>query len=72
MNAVAIKFSRNADSAYHRTKMAEFANYYMVVRRSPDKLQLQLQLVREWNRPYSTISRKAQEANSGHPTEARR
>ena len=69
MNAVATRFGGTADSAYRRIKMAELASYYMVVPRSPEKLQLQL--VNEWSRPYSTIWITAQEANIGHPTVAR-
>jgi hypothetical protein len=38
----------------------------MVVPSSPDKLQLQL--VNTWDRPFSSVWIKAQEANIGHPT----
>lgn len=69
MNAVATRFGGTADSAYRRIKMDELASYYMVVPHSPEKLQLQL--VGEWSRPYSTVWITAQEANIGHPTVAR-
>jgi Bacterial Ig-like domain (group 2) len=69
MRAVATRFGGTADSAYHRIKMVELASYYMVVPHSPDKLQLQL--VNEWSRPFSTVWITAQEANIGHPTATR-
>jgi hypothetical protein len=70
MNAVATRFGSSRDSAYHRIKMFELASYYMVVPHSPEKLQLQL--VNEWSRPFSTVWITAQEANIGHPTVVRR
>jgi len=69
MNAVATRFGGTRDSAFHRIKMIELASYYMVVPHAPDKLQLQL--VNEWSRPFSTVWITAQEANIGHPTVAR-
>ena len=59
-------FGGSTDSAYHRIKMAELASYYMVVPSTPDRLALQL--VNMWDRPYSSIWLRAQEANIGHPT----
>jgi hypothetical protein len=69
MNSVKTRLGGSADSAFHRIKMIELASYYMVVPHSPDKLQLQL--VNEWSRPFSTVWITAQEANIGHPTAAR-
>lgn len=69
MNSVKVRLGGGADSAFHRIKMFELASYYMVVPHSPDKLQLQL--VNEWNRPFSTVWITAQEANIGHPTATR-
>jgi hypothetical protein len=57
------------DSAYHRVKMGELASYYMVVPPTPDRIALQL--VNTWDRPFSSIWLKAQEANIGHPTGVR-
>jgi hypothetical protein len=57
------------DSSYHKMKLAELASYYMVVPKSPDRIALQL--VNMWDRPYSFLWLKAQEANIGHPTGAR-
>lgn len=57
------------DSAYHRVKMGELASYYMVVPPTPDRIALQL--VNMWDRPFSSIWLKAQEANVGHPTGVR-
>ena len=57
------------DSAYHLVKLSELASYYMVVPSSPDRIALQL--VNMWDRPYSSLWLKAQEANIGHPTGAR-
>ena len=59
-------FGGSTDSAFHRIKMAELASYYMVVPSTPDRLALQL--VNMWDRPYSSIWLRAQEANIGHPT----
>jgi hypothetical protein len=70
MSGVASRLGGSRDSAFHRMKMVELASYYMVVPHSPDKLQLQL--VNEWNRPFSTVWITAQEANIGHPTVVRR
>jgi hypothetical protein len=70
MSAVSVRFGSRSDSAYHRIKMVELASYYMVVPHSPEKLQLQL--VNEWSRPFSTVWITAQEANIGHPTAVRR
>jgi hypothetical protein len=70
MSGVATRLGGGRDSAFHRMKMVELASYYMVVPHSPDKLQLQL--VNEWNRPFSTVWITAQEANIGHPTVVRR
>jgi hypothetical protein len=58
------------DGAYQRLKMSELASYYMVVPKSPDRIALQL--LNTWDHPYSQLWLKAQEANIGHPTEARR
>ena len=63
-------YAEDAESAYHRSKLAELASYYLVVPRSPDHLALQL--VNMWDRPYSSLWLRAQEANIGHPTEPRR
>lgn len=54
------------DGAFERIKMAELASYYMVVPATNDLLALQL--VNMWDRPYSQVWLKAQEANIGHPT----
>ena len=70
MSGVSGRLGGGRDSAFHRVKMAELASYYMVVPHSPDKLQLQL--VNEWSRPFSTVWITAQEANIGHPTVVRR
>ena len=70
MGGVAPRLGGGRDSAYRRVKMAELASYYMVVPHAPDKLQLQL--VNEWSRPFSTVWITAQEANIGHPTAVRR
>jgi hypothetical protein len=70
MRGVSTKLGSSVDSAYHRVKMAELASYYMVVPSRPDMLQLQL--VNTWDRPFSSIWLKAQEANIGHPTGPRR
>jgi hypothetical protein len=69
MRGVSTAFGSSVDSAYHRIKMAELASYYMVVPSTPDLLQLQL--VNTWDRPFSSVWLKAQEANIGHPTGAR-
>ncbi|MEO7040231.1 MAG: hypothetical protein ABI186_09405 [Candidatus Elarobacter sp.] len=69
MNSLKVRLGGSADSAFHRIKMFELASYYMVVPHSPDKLQLQL--VNEWSRPFSTVWITAQEANIGHPTDMR-
>jgi Big-like domain-containing protein len=66
MTGVSRKLGNSVDSTYRRVKMAELASYYMVVPSSPDKLQLQL--VNTWDRPFSSVWIKAQEANIGHPT----
>jgi hypothetical protein len=55
--------------AYHQLKMWELASYYMVVQKDPSTVALQL--VNMWDRPYSTLWIKAQEANIGHPTALR-
>ena len=70
MSGVSPRLGAGPDSAYRRIKMAELASYYMVVPRSPEKLQLQL--VNEWSRPFSTVWITAQEANIGHPIAVRR
>ena len=70
MSGVAPRLGGGRDSAYRRIKMVELASYYMVVPHSPEKLQLQL--VNEWSRPFSTVWITAQEANIGHPTVVRR
>jgi Bacterial Ig-like domain (group 2) len=70
MKAVSSRLGSSSDSAFRRVKMAELASYYMVVPHSPEKLQLQM--VNEWSRPFSTVWITAQEANIGHPTVARR
>jgi hypothetical protein len=62
-------YAENVERAYDRTKLAELASYYMVVPQSPDHLALQL--VNMWDRPYSSLWLRAQEANIGHPTESR-
>jgi hypothetical protein len=69
MRGVSTKLGSSVDSAYHRVKMGELASYYMVVPPTPDKLQLQL--VNTWDRPFSSVWLKAQEANIGHPTATR-
>jgi hypothetical protein len=62
-------YGTTPDSAYRMIKLAELASYYMVVPRSPDRIALQL--VNMWDRPYSSLWLKAQEANIGHPTGGR-
>ena len=59
----------NYPSRVFRMKMWELASYYMVVPSSPDHLSLAL--TNYWAAPPSTTWLKAQEANIGHPTEAR-
>jgi len=59
----------NEPTTFAREKMAELASYYLVVPATPDHLALQL--VNMWDRPFSNIWLKAQEADIGHPTAAR-
>ena len=55
----------NSATSAQRAKLWELASYYMVVPASPRLLALQLE--NSWNKPYSTLWIKAQEANIGHP-----
>ena len=55
----------NSATSVQRAKLWELASYYMAVSASPHLFGLQLE--NAWNKPYSTIWIKAQEANIGHP-----
>jgi len=59
----------NEPTTFAREKMAELASYYLVVPADPSRLALQL--VNMWDRPFSSVWLKAQEADIGHPTTAR-
>jgi hypothetical protein len=59
----------NSATSVQRGKLWELASYYMVVPSTPKKLGLQLE--NKWDKPYSTLWIKAQEANIGHPRAAR-
>ncbi|MGH7621967.1 MAG: hypothetical protein ACREMU_06470, partial [Gemmatimonadaceae bacterium] len=60
------KFPRgNSATSVQRAKLWELASYYMAVPASPHLFGLQLE--NSWNKPYSTLWIKAQEANIGHP-----
>lgn len=59
----------NSATSVQRAKLWELASYYLVVPASPHLLGLQLE--NAWNKPYSTLWIKAQEANIGHPRAAR-
>ncbi|HXT49226.1 MAG TPA: hypothetical protein VN717_11350 [Gemmatimonadaceae bacterium] len=55
----------NSATSVQRAKLWELASYYMAVSASPKLLALQLE--NRWNKPYSTLWIRAQEANIGHP-----
>lgn len=59
----------NSATSVQRAKLWELASYYLAVPASPHLLGLQLE--NSWNKPYSTLWIKAQEANIGHPRAAR-
>jgi len=59
----------NEATTFAREKMAELASYYLIVPADPSRLALQL--VNMWDRPFSSVWLKAQEADIGHPTAAR-
>src|SRR6185437_345742 len=59
----------NEATTFAREKMAELASYYLIMPADPSRLALQL--VNLWDRPFSSVWLKAQEADLGHPTAAR-
>jgi len=59
----------NSATNVQRAKLWELASYYLAVPTSPKLLALQLE--NQWNKPYSSLWTKAQEANIGHPTAIR-
>ncbi|MEO6211586.1 MAG: hypothetical protein ABIQ10_15875, partial [Gemmatimonadaceae bacterium] len=66
MAGMATSYPRgNSSTNVQRAKLWELASYYLAVGASPKLLALQLE--NQWNKPYSTLWTKAQEANIGHP-----
>jgi hypothetical protein len=59
----------NSATNVQRAKLWELASYYLAVTSNPKLLALQLE--NQWNKPYSSLWTKAQEANIGHPTAIR-
>lgn len=59
----------NSATSVQRAKLWELASYYMAVSANPRLLALQLE--NAWNKPYSTLWIRAQEANIGHPRASR-
>ena len=59
----------NSATNVQRGKLWELASYYLVVPATPKLLAIQLEQL--WNKPYSTLWIKAQEANIGHPLASR-
>lgn len=70
VNTIASTFPHgNSGTPAERMKMWELSSYYMVVPQNPENLALQLE--NSWNRPYSSMWLRAQEADIGHPLGAR-
>ncbi len=66
VNTIAATFPHgNSATPAQRMKLLELASYYIVVPSNPAELALQLE--NSWNRPYSSLWIRAQEANVGHP-----
>lgn len=59
----------NSATSVQRAKLWELSSYYMAVSANPRLLALQLE--NQWNKPYSSLWIKAQEANIGHPRASR-
>ena len=59
----------NSPTNVQRAKLWELSSYYLAVGASPKLFAIQLENL--WNKPYSTIWTKAQEANIGHPLATR-
>jgi hypothetical protein len=57
----------NSPTNVQRAKLFELASYYMTVPSSTSARMPALQLENMWNKPYSTLWTKAQEANIGKP-----
>ena len=55
----------NSATNVQRGKLWELASYYLAVPANPRLLAIQMEQL--WNKPYSTLWIKAQEANIGHP-----
>ena len=59
----------NSPTNVQRGKLWELASYYLAVPASPKLFAIQMEQL--WNKPYSTLWVKAQEANIGHPVTPR-
>jgi hypothetical protein len=59
----------NSATNVQRGKLWELASYYLAVPATPKLFAIQLEQL--WNKPYSTLWIKAQEANIGHPLATR-
>jgi hypothetical protein len=55
----------NSKTNVQRGKLWELASYYLAVPATPKLFAIQMEQL--WNKPYSTLWIKAQEANIGHP-----
>ena len=70
MAAMATSYPKgNSSTNVQRAKLWELASYYLAVPATPALFALQLE--NQWNKPYSTLWTKSQEANIGHPLATR-